>query len=432
LTSEPIRLVSSRATHPAKGEVLPAAPESRLALTRLSLSDFRNYASLRIEVEPVPVVLAGQNGAGKTNLLEAISLLAPGRGLRRARLSDLVRRDVGGSWDGAEVPGRAWAVAAHVRTNLGETEVGTGLVPGNAATESEDDDDATTPQGAAPERRVVRVDGRTKGPAALAGVLSVRWLTPAMDRLFVEGGGARRRFLDHLATGLDAGHAPRVNAYERALRERARLLRDGIARSARADGEGADRHWLAALEGTLAELGVAIAAARREYASRLAAEIAAEGVTPLRLAVSGSVEESLAANPALAAEAQFRDALAASCEQDAITGGAAVGPHRSDLAVWHASGLPAAQCSTGEQKALLLAIVRADVRLLAAAQGRPPILLLDEVAAHLDEGRRRELFEAAIGCGAQVWATGTDRSLFRALEGRAQFFAAAGGVLSLA
>jgi DNA replication and repair protein RecF len=418
LTVEPFRVVPSPTAQPA--------PPAAVALTRLSLTDFRNYASLRIEVEPASVVLAGQNGAGKTNLLEAISLLAPGRGLRRARLSDLVRRDAGGT----EVPGRTWAVAAHVATRLGETEVGTGLVQGVApegrrapeardprdATESEDDDDSTS---AAPERRVVRVDGRTRGPASLAGVLAVRWLTPAMDRLFVEAASARRRFLDHLAAGLDAGHGPRVNAYERALRERSRLLRDGVG----------DRHWLSALEGTLAELGVAIAAGRREYVARLASEIAAEAVTPLRLTVTGSVEDSLAELPALAAETRFREALAASRDHDAITGGASVGPHRSDLCLWHGSGLPAAQCSTGEQKALLLAIVRADVRLLAAAQGRPPLLLLDEVAAHLDERRRRELFDAALGCGAQVWATGTDRSLFRALEGRAQFFAAANGAL---
>jgi DNA replication and repair protein RecF len=404
LTVEQFRVVPNTVAQPAQ----PAA----VALTRLSLTEFRNYERLRIEVDATSVVLAGQNGAGKTNLLEAISLLAPGRGLRRARLSDLVRRDAGGT----EVPGRAWAVAAHVATQLGETEVGTGLVPGSSATESDDEDDA------APERRVVRVDGRNRGPASLAGVLAVRWLTPAMDRLFVEAASARRRFLDHLAAGLDAGHSPRVNAYERALRERGRLLRDGIS----------DRHWLSALEGTLAELGVAIAAARREYVARLASEIAAEAVTPLRLSVSGSVEDSLAEHPALAAETKFRDALAASRDHDAITGGASVGPHRSDLSVWHASGLPASQCSTGEQKALLLAIVRADVRLLSAAQGRPPLLLLDEVAAHLDERRRRELFDAALGCGAQVWATGTDRSLFRALEGRAQFFAAANGALTVA
>ncbi len=414
MTVEPFRVVSSPQQQPV--------PAAAVALTRLSLTDFRNYASLRIEVEPASVVLAGQNGAGKTNLLEAISLLAPGRGLRRARLSDLIRRDAGG----AEVPGRTWAVAAHVRTNLGETEVGTGLVQGGSAADAEDDEES----GAAPERRVVRVDGRTRGPASLAGVLAVRWLTPAMDRLFVEAASARRRFLDHLAAGLDAGHSPRVNAYERALRERGRLLRDGVARSARAS-EGADRHWLSALEGTLAELGVAIAAARREYVARLAAEIAAEAVTPLRLTVAGSVEDSLGQHPALAAETKFREALAASRDHDALSGGAAVGPHRSDLSVWHASGLPAAQCSTGEQKALLLAIVRADVRLLTAAQGRPPLLLLDEVAAHLDERRRRELFDAALACGAQVWATGTDRSLFRAIEGRAQFFAAANGALTL-
>ncbi len=397
---------SFRTVPVAKPQQLAAAA---VAVTRLSLTQFRNYEALRLDLAPAPVALIGANGAGKTNLLEAVSLLAPGRGLRRARLSDLVRRDDGG----AEVSGRAWAVAAHVATSLGETEVGTGLAPGATAADSEDDDDNVR------ERRVVRVDGRTRGPAALAGVLSVRWLTPAMDRLFVEGASSRRRFLDHLASGLDSGHAPRVNAYERALRERARLLKDGVS----------DKHWLAALEGSLAELGVAIACARNEYVARLSARIATEGVTSMHLAVDGMVEALVASQPALAAETKFREALAASRAHDAITGGAASGPHRSDLAVTHASGLPAAQCSTGEQKALLLAIVRADVRLLAAAEGRPPLLLLDEVAAHLDDRRRAELFDATLSCGAQVWTTGTDRSLFRALEGRAQFLQAARGQL---
>ncbi len=393
---------------------VPPAPPAAVAVTRLSLSEFRNYPALRLDVGPQSVVLTGANGAGKTNLLEALSLLAPGRGMRRARLSDLVRRD-----DGAvSVAGRTWAVAAHVQAPAGGTEVGTGLVTGVApAAEADTDEEAGVV-----ERRTVRIDGRTRGPAALGGVLAVRWLSPAMDRLFVEGASARRRFLDHLAAGLDTGHSARVAAYERAVRERARLLKDGVS----------DAHWLAALESTIAEHGVAIAAARREYVARLDASIAAEAVTTLRLALAGSVEDSLGQQPALAAEQQFRAALKQSRAQDAITGGAAVGPHRTDLVVWHASGLAADQCSTGEQKALLLAIVRADVRLLTEAHGRPPLLLLDEVAAHLDERRRRELFEAMLACGAQVWATGTDRSLFRALEGRAQFFSAVRGQLAAA
>ncbi|MSP21189.1 MAG: DNA replication/repair protein RecF [Alphaproteobacteria bacterium] len=424
MTVEPFRAALPRESQSQLSEAAAA-----VAVTRLSLTDFRNYGALRLDLAPAPVALIGANGAGKTNLLEAVSLLAPGRGLRRARLSDLIRRDSGGT----EVPGRAWAVAAHVRTTLGETEVGTGLVP-SVAPEGRDAPLARVPRDAAfepdtdedqiaPERRVVRIDGRTRGPAALAGVLSVRWLTPAMDRLFVEGASTRRRFLDHLASGLDSGHAPRVAAYERALRERARLLRDGQG------GRTPDRHWLAALEGTLAELGVAIAAARNEYVARLTAQIAAEAVIGLHLVVDGTVEESLRSQPALSAETKFREALAASREHDALTGGAAVGPHRSDLGVWHGSGLPASQCSTGEQKSLLLAIVRADVRLLAAAEGRPPLLLLDEVAAHLDERRRTELFDAVLACGAQVWTTGTDRALFHALEGRAQFLQATHGQL---
>lgn len=401
---------------------MPPAPPAAVAVTRLSLSEFRNYPALRLDVGPQSVVLTGANGAGKTNLLEALSLLAPGRGMRRARLSDLVRRD-----DGAvAVVGRTWAVAAHVQAPSGDTEVGTGLAPsprlrGRDGVGGDADADVDEETGVI-ERRTVRIDGHTRGPAALGGVLAVRWLSPAMDRLFVEGASARRRFLDHLAAGLDTGHAARVAAYERAVRERARLLKDGVS----------DPHWLTALESTIAEHGVAIAAARREYVARLGASIAAEAVTALRLGLVGSVEESLADQPALAAEQQFRDALKQSRAHDALTGGAAVGPHRADLVVWHASGLSADQCSTGEQKALLLAIVRADVRLLTETHGRPPLLLLDEVAAHLDERRRRELFEAMLACGAQVWATGTDRSLFRALEGRAQFFSAVRGQLAAA
>ena len=379
---------------------------ARLSVSKLMLTDFRSYARLRLEVGPRAVVLTGPNGAGKTNLLEAVSLLAPGRGLRRARLADLARRDPGG----AEVRGRGWAVAAQVEGPLGTIEVGTGI---EALAPEEDDEDRA-------ERRSVRIDGRpVRGPAALAETAAVRWLTPSMDRMFADGTSPRRRFLDRLVSGWDPGHAARVAAYERTMRQRSRLLREG----------GFDARWVAALEETLAEIGTAIAAARLDYAGRLATVMAEPGAPEAgaHFAVHGDLEAWLEAGPALAAETNFREALARGRVRDGAAGGAGTGPHRSDLAVRHANGLDAAQCSTGEQKSLLFAIVEADARLLAASTGRPPLLLLDEVSAHLDERRRGALFDAALTIGAQVWATGTDRSVFAALEGRAQFLAVAGG-----
>ena len=380
------------------------------AVTRLALTDFRNYADLRLDVGAAPVVLVGANGAGKTNLLEALSLLAPGRGLRRARLGELARRNADGSCE----PGRTWSVAVRGVARGCAFDVGTGLEFVARATEADDDHESEDTS----ERRVVRIDGRTAAPAALTHVAAVRWLTPQMDRLFQESAATRRRWLDHLAAGLDGAHASRVSSYERTLRQRSKLLRE----------RNADARWLKALEGTLAELGVAIAAARREYVAQLNLALGEDGAPIARIVAAGDVEDWLAQHPALEAESRFRDALAAGRERDAIVGGSEAGPHRSDLAVWRAaSGLPAAQCSTGEQKSLVFAIVRADARLLAANAGGAPLLLLDEVAAHLDEARRAELFEAATGLGAQVWATGTDRASFQSLEGRAQFVTVAHG-----
>jgi DNA replication and repair protein RecF len=236
-----------------------------------------------------------------------------------------------------------------------------------------------------------------------------------MDRLFTEGASGRRRFLDRLVFGFDAAHAGRVSAYEHTLRERARLLRDG-----------GDAVWLDTLEGDMAERGVAIAAARRELTARLCRLCAApEGPFPgAEVAVTGQVEEWLNQGPALAAEDRLRAALRDSRPQDAAAGGAAVGPHRSDLAVRHlAHGMPAALCSTGEQKALLIAIVLANARLQTAERGSVPLLLLDEIAAHLDAVRREALFGELLALGAQAWFTGTDRSVFDSLDGRAQYVA---------
>lgn len=374
-----------------------AAPA--LAVRRLVLGDFRCYARLDLKVGPEPVVLSGPNGAGKTNLLEAISYLGPGRGLRDARLGEVCRR-------GADA---TWTVAARVDTSSGRVDIGTGLAPDS---------------GDGSERRVVKLDGKTaRGPAALGEIVSVVWLTPAMDRIFLDGASQRRRFLDRLVYGFDGGHARRVTAYERALRERARLLKRGAS----------DTAWLTALEGTMAEHGTAIAAARRDAVARLRQGLR-EGVGSFpaaEVSCMGSLEGWLDEMPALAAEDRFRERLAASRPRDAERGGAAEGPHRSDLRVHHlAKDMPAAQCSTGEQKALLISIVLANARLQAARRGQAPLLLLDEVAAHLDGERRQALFDAVMALGAQAWLTGTERELFAGLEGRARFLAVRDGAVS--
>ncbi len=369
-----------------------------LAVTRLALSEFRCYRRLTLELEPAPVVLSGPNGAGKTNLLEAISFLAPGRGLRRARLAEVGRRGGNG----------AWAVAARIASGHGVAEIGTGLATGEGGA----------------ERRSVKLDGAfARGPAALADVVSLVWLTPRMDRLFTEGASERRRFLDRLVYGMDPEHARRVAAYERAMRERNRLLGAG----------GADPGWIEALERAMAEHGVAVAATRRAAVSRLRRRLAADaGPFPgAEVAVVGLLEGWLDAMPALEAEERFEARLAANRRRDAEAGSTAEGPHRSDLEVRHlASGMPAAQCSTGEQKALLIAIVLADAGLNAARFGHGPLLLLDEVAAHLDGERRAALFEAVCEMGVQAWLAGTDRALFAPLAGRAQFLTVRAGAVA--
>lgn len=380
----------------ALGNLSPAAPDfmartlSGLAVTRLNLTDYRNIRHLRLESEARVVVLSGPNGAGKTNILEALSFLSPGRGLRRARLSDVTRRGSTGMW----------AVAVRLRDSEGMVEIGTGLAP--------------TEQGA--ERRVVKVDGQVvRGTAALSQMVVVNWLTPQMDRLFIEGPGPRRRFLDRLVYGFDTEHAPRVSAYERAMRERSQLLRTGRD----------DAAWLTALEETMATYGVAVAAARREAIARLAGAMEAS-VSPFpraQVGADGDLERWLDDMPAVDAEVRFREALEMARGRDAQTGGAMSGPHRTEFAVHHAEkDMPAAECSTGEQKALLVSIVLSDARLQEARLGRAPLLLFDEVAAHLDAARREALFELISARSAQTWITGTDASLFVGLGQAAQYF----------
>lgn len=369
---------------------------AKTAVMKLALTDFRCYPALSLNTDARPVVLAGPNGAGKTNLLEALSFLVPGRGLRRARLDEIGRRDAGPAGQSA-----AWAVAATVSGAFGDAEIGTGLTEGG------------------PGRRVVRINGATaSGQAALGEWVTALWLTPEMERLFTDGAGARRRFLDRLVLGFDSAHAARLGDYERAMQERNRLLRDRGA-------HGADPSWLGALEERMAESGTAVAAVRADLVARLDAAVGL-GVGPFpaaRLAIAGEVEEWVTQSPALEAEDRFRAALAERRRVDAEAGRTTFGPHRSDLAVTRlADGIAAAQCSTGEQKALLISIVLADARLQSIERGTVPLLLLDEIAAHLDVARRSALFDEICGLDAQAWMTGTDDDLFAPLGDRAARF----------
>lgn len=391
----------------------PAAAPRRLSVQRLSLTRFRNYASCSLDVDSAAVVLTGANGAGKTNLLEAVSFLAPGRGLRRARLSEVDRvapvpevREAGGQATDRQA---AWAVAARLEGKLGAVAIGTGRDP-----EAEG------------ERRLVRIDGvPARSQAALGDHVSVSWLTPSMDRLFMDGASGRRRFLDRLVFAFDPEHSTRVNGYEHAWRERNRLIRDGVR----------DPAWFAALEETLASAGVAVAAARAALVARLNL-ICATTEPPFpaaELALDGAVDRWLEEAPALAVEDRLREALAAGRRPSHGNPGApeAEGPHRSDLAVRHVpKDMPAERCSTGEQKALLVGIVLAHARLQAVDEGAAPILLLDEVAAHLDDRRRGALFEAVLALGGQAWLTGTDRQVFAPIADRAQIVEVTDGRLA--
>jgi DNA replication and repair protein RecF len=441
-------MLTAAQQHRQSASAAESAPRGgRVGVTRLVLTDFRNYRSARIELDRGPVVLTGPNGAGKTNLLEAMSFLSPGRGLRNARLSDVDRRAGGdpnggnpnggnpnggnpnggnpNGGNGAGAAGSGWAVAATVETRRGPISIGTGRIGTGL------EPTALSP-GA--ERRTVRIDGEpARGQAALAERLGVLWLTPPMDRLFVEGPAGRRRFMDRLVLGLDPAHAARVARYEQALRERSRLLRDGSSSDRSSVGRAADPAWLGALEGTMAAEGVAVAAARRDAVERLDQVCAqAQGAFPrVRLTLIGTVESWLDAMPALAAEERFKEALARNRASDAPSGGAVTGPHRSDLGVVHAEkGIAAEAASTGEQKALLIAILLAQTQLQRAVRGEPPLLLLDEVAAHLDAPRRAALFEVLAGLESQTWITGTDALLFAPLKGAARFLAVADGALS--
>ncbi len=382
-----------------------AAPA--IVVERLTVTGFRNYRRASLAADRRPVLLIGPNGAGKTNLLEALSFLAPGRGLRRAALDAPCRRA------GPREPcSGGWAVAARLAAASEAVEIGTGVAAADGAE--------------APQRRIVRIDGvDAASQSVLAQWVALSWLTPEMDRLFDGPAAERRRFLDRLATGFDGAHAARLSRYERSMRERARLLRG--------DGPRAEAAWLDALERAMAETGVAVAAARRALARRLdAACRTASGAFPgASVAVAGEVERMLDDAPALAVEDEVRMRLARSRQADGEAGRTLFGPHRSDLSCADlAGGRPAAACSTGEQKALLIRIVLGHARLVAAERGSTPLLLLDEIAAHLDDRRREALFAELLALGGQAWMTGTGAAEFAALGDRAQRLAVRDGRIS--
>lgn len=353
-------------------------------LSRLTLRDFRNHEDALIVPTAPFVLLTGDNGAGKTNILEAVSLLVPGRGLRGAALSRMARQGGAGGF----------GVAAQVD---GVT-LGTGTLP------------------QAPDKRQVRIGGMAHAASALAEYLAIVWITPAMDRLFMDSAGDRRRFLDRLTLALASSHAVHSTRYEAAMRARNKLLAD--------QGRAWDEHWLGALEAQMAEHGAAVHMARAMLVSRLSERLAAQ-------------QESMFARPLLALsgwEGEDRPldmALRESRRRDAAVGRALVGPHRSDLIVTHSEkGQAAALCSTGEQKALLLSIVLAHAALVGAERGRPPVLLLDEVAAHLDPARRQALFGLLDETGSQIWMTGTEAALFEGIGVASRLHIAEGRISS--
>lgn len=380
------------------------AEPAQTGVKRLTLADFRSYATLDLALCAQTIVLTGDNGAGKTNVLEALSLLTPGRGLRRAELGDCARNEGAGGF----------AVSVEIETLFGGMQLGTGIEPNSAA---------------APVRKY-RID-RESAPSirAFCDHIRVIWLTPAMDGLFTGPAGDRRRFLDRLVLSIDADHGARVNALERALRGRNRLLEDRLGSS--------ERIWLDAIEREVAELAIAVAAARFETVSKLSALISdtqgdADSRFPFaELKLQGEIDSLIETRPALEAEDIYRRILHDNRARDASAGRTLIGPQSSDLRVRHGvKQAEAAQTSTGEQKALLVGLILAQARLVKAMSGMAPLVLLDEIAAHFDPTRRAALYELLAILGAQVWLTGADPSAFAGLEGKAQMLKVTPGKIS--
>lgn len=364
------------------GETSSFSAPAALNVTALALSNFRNYTFARVEVTALPVVITGSNGTGKTNILEAISLLTPGRGIRRAKVPELDNM----------YNALPWAINAEIMGIHGPTTIGTGK-----------DTDGS-------DKRIVKIDGKVaRTQTDLGKLFTVLWLTPQMDTLFIEGNSARRNFIDRLVFSFDSEHATRVNAYEQVMRERNRLLENGTR----------DQTWFSALEHKMAEHGIAIAVARSHTIDHLnnAMALAGHSFPKAHITLSGVVEDALKEGTALQAENRFRELLAANRGQDAGAGRALLGTHRTQMEVVHnEKNQPAEYCSTGEQKAVLISIILAQARAGGRWHGNVPVMLLDEVVTHLDATRRQALFDEIIDIGAQAWLTGTDRDVFEGLN----------------
>jgi len=360
------------------------------AIKEITLRNFRSYTEARLSgLASSFVVLTGENGAGKTNILEAVSLFSPGKGMRSADLGDFQNKTH------HEVP---WSISSVVTTQYGDIRIGTGRDPQK-------------------EKRVVHIQGEVaKSQTQLAEYFSCLWLTPQMDRVFIDAASGRRKFLDRMVFNFDSGHAGRMTRYENAMAGRSRLLKEGKT----------DPAWLDALEIQMAESGVAVAAARALFVERLQSVCLTRKSQEFPLAtlgLAGFLENEIHEKSALQIEDEFRARLKQSREEDSVYGGAAQGPHKTDfLVTYRDKNMPASQCSTGEQKALLIGLVLAHADLIRMERGAPPILLLDEVAAHLDPHRRAVLYDLLSAIGGQVWMTGTDSYLFENVDKNASIF----------
>jgi len=375
-----------------------AARDDTAALIALRVTNFRNYDTAELSLDGRPVVLFGANGSGKTNLIEAVSLFAPGRGLRRAAVGELARKGTDGR------PAGPWAISADIARGGDVVRAGVGQDPAN------------------PARKLVRLDGATASQTDLGRLLRLTWLTPAQDRVFAGPRGERLKFFDRLVLALRPDHGTAAARYEKAMRERGRLLDEG----------GFDPAWLEGLEAEMAARGAAMAQARADLLTRLQAAIDArpDGVFPkadlcFDADNSGGLEARFTEGQDVAdVEADFRIMLKDARRRDTAAGRALTGPHRTDFVARHrAKAMPAGACSTGEQKALLVGLALAHARTLTSERGgATPLLLLDEAAAHLDRDRRAALVEELVDLGAQAWLTGTDAELFEAFAERAQRF----------
>ena len=373
-------------------------------LSQITLNNFRNYSHAKLSLDQRPVVITGYNGAGKTNLMEAVSLLVPGTGLRKAAYADIGKMSSSDSW----------VVSVKIHTSHGDYTLGTGLNPSSIQNER--------------ASRLVRVDGETISLNDLQEYVYVSWLTPAMDGLFTGSSSDRRRFFDRLITCFDAGYQKRLNMFERAMRQRNKLFETESCSSVLFDG----------LELQMAEIGVSIAATRFEVLNRLSGAIMQRKDSQTssfpwaNIALEGKLEDWLSNYAAIEVEDMYSKTLRESRNNDRAAKRTLIGPHRTDFLVEHGpKSMPARYCSTGEQKALLVGIILAHIDLVKQLNdGFSPIVLLDEIAAHFDETKRAELFEEILQLGVQAWMTGTDRSMFSSFGDNAQYFTIENGNIS--